>query len=425
MVLGLRNRRHVWQAVGAVAVIAVALGGYLLLTGDRTSATPPATVQVKRGDVTSSVVAAGTVAPVANRELAFAVSGTLTDVKVRAGDAVTVGQVLAAVDPADAQATVDAAQQKLDESKLSLTAAESAATATAAPAAACPVMQQAAQVPVVVNVNLAASPTASASPQPSASPTPTTTPTTTPATTPPTTRTSAPPAPGRSGTGTGTCTGGNTGGGSGGNTGSSRTGADAIYSAQISVNAAELALTQAQRKLAGTTIVAPVAGKVLTVGGRAGDPVGTSTFITLGVVEQMMVKADFAEADATTIVVAQPATVQLANRKTETFPMTISQVAAVGTVSAKLVRYTVLLSFDTLPADLMIGQSATTTVVLNKSAKVLFLPQSAVKVTGTGVGEVKLVSGSKQVQIGLRGDGNVEITGGLAEGDTVLLNARS
>jgi RND family efflux transporter MFP subunit len=195
---------------------------------------------------------------------------------------------------------------------------------------------------------------------------------------------------------------------------------DTLYSAEVAVTKAQQALSKAQRVLTGTQMKAPIAGKVLSVGGRVGDNVGPATFIKLGVVSNMMVQAEFAEADAVTLAVGQKAVVQLGSQPGTDFPATIAQVAAVGTVTDRLVRYAVLLAFDQPPADLLIGQSATAQVVVSRAANVLYLPQSAVKGT-----EVRFADGrTKTVQTGLHGDGNVEITSGLAEGDLVRLNAR-
>ncbi|HCT79432.1 MAG TPA: hypothetical protein DGT23_23295 [Micromonosporaceae bacterium] len=193
-----------------------------------------------------------------------------------------------------------------------------------------------------------------------------------------------------------------------------------IYSAELAVTKAEQALTKAKNLLAGTTLVAPIAGKVLSVGGKAGDTATTATFITLGVMENMMVRAEFAEADAISLAVGQKAVVQLANQTGTSYPVTIAEVASAGTVSDRLVRYTVWLTFDSPPADLLIGQSATAQVVVARAENVLLLPQSAV--SGK---QIKLPDGtSKAVEIGLRGDGNVEIKSGLADGELVRLNAR-
>lgn len=334
------KRRHWLAALAAVVAVALA-GGFVLLDRDEAASTPPATVQVKRGDVTSSVAASGKVQPVATRALAFSSAGTLTSVAVKPGDNVTAGQTLATIDPSDAQSAVDEAENALDEAEDALDAAHEQAE----------------------------------SPSPSARP-------------------------------------------------AQRNSADAIYSAELSVNKAELTLEKAKRVLAGTTITAPVAGKVLTVGGKAGDAVETDTFITLGVVEKMMVEAAFAEADAVNLAVDQKAEVKLASHPGKTFPVTITQVAALGTVSDKLVRYTVMLAFDSPPADLLIGQTATASVVLRRATNVLYLPQSAVRIINPTRGEVKLADGTvKPIGVGLRGDGNVEVTG-LAEADTVRLNAR-
>ncbi|WP_020524986.1 efflux RND transporter periplasmic adaptor subunit [Catelliglobosispora koreensis] len=191
------------------------------------------------------------------------------------------------------------------------------------------------------------------------------------------------------------------------------------YSVEVAVNNAERSLSRAEKALSGTQISAPIAGKILKVAGEPGDQTPQGAFIILGAVETMLVKAEFSEADAVTLATGQQATVQLAGKPGDV-PVTISQVAAAGTVTGKLVKYTVLLSFASPPADLLLGQSATATVVLKRSANVLYLPQSAVRVTGDETGVVKTRDGMERpVGVGLRGDGNVEITG-LAEGTEVL-----
>jgi HlyD family secretion protein len=357
MTFRVSRRRGPWLATAAaVAVLAGVTVGYLLLGNDKVESAPPPTIQIERSDVTSSVAASGKVQPVSIRELAFSRAGTLTSVNVKAGDTVAPGQILAAIDPADAQEDVDEAEDALASAKQTLSDAKAAAAAAAA---------------------------AAASPEPTRGP-----------------------------------------GGGGSNSSSSSRG-DSIYTAQTNVNKAQLALDKAERVLAGTEITAPVAGKILKVSGKAGDAAGTSTFITIGVVEKMMVEAAFAEADAVNLAVGQAAQVTLASHAGQTYPVTVTQVAALGTVSNRLVRYTVLLAFDAPPADLLIGQSATAQVVVQRAAKVLRLPQSAVKMISSDKGQARLPDGSlRSVGVGLRGDGFVEITSGLADGEKVRVNAR-
>lgn len=389
----------------AVAVTAAAVGAWLVLDTDDGATAPPATAQVERGDVTSSVAASGKVTPVATRELGFSVSGTLTSVKVKAGDQVAAGQVLASIDGADAQEAVDDARNALSDAEQALDDAQAAADDDG-DTSACGVSATGTTGATIVQVAMTTAATPSPSESASASPSPA----------------GSPQAPQPSTSAGGGCApgGGSTASGSRGS------GGDQIYSAQTQLNKAEQDLARAERELAGTTITAPVAAKVLSVAGRAGDKASTGTFITLGVVEKMMVQAQFAEADAVSLTVGQPAEVTLANRLDEKLPVTISQVAATGTTSGTLVRYDVLLSFDGAPEGLLIGQSATASVILNRADAVLFLPQSAVQSTGDGQGEVKLPDGTlRKVSVGLRGDGSVEITAGLAENDTVRLNVRS
>jgi RND family efflux transporter MFP subunit len=349
------KRRPYWYgAAAAVVVVGVAATVVALNSGDAGSA-PPATVQVKRGSVTSSVAAAGTVAPVSTRQVAFSLAGTLTTVTVQPGDAVAAGQVLATIDPAEAKESVSQAQDSVNAASQTLDEARAAA--------------------------------ASPSPEPQASG-------------------SAVPRPTTQQQPQG------------------RAQTDAIYTAEVALTKAEQNLFKAKQLLAGTTVSAPVAGKVLRVGGKPGDAVTTAAFIDIGVVEKMMVKADFAEADAVTLAAGHKATVQLANKQGTDFAATVDQVAVQGTITNRLVRYAVLLSFDAPPADLLIGQSATAQVIIARADDVLYLPQSAVKITGPSSGQVKLPDGTvREVTVGLRGDGSAEING-IAENTAVRLNAR-
>ncbi|GAA2350522.1 hypothetical protein GCM10010432_00010 [Catellatospora methionotrophica] len=473
------------MAAGAAVLIAVAVVTVVAWQGADPAPAAPATVAVQRGEVTSSVAASGKVSPVATRELAFSVAGTLTAVLVKPGDEVAVGQDLATIDDADAREARDDAANALSEARQALADAQDAAdtadtspscttalgaasgttgdgTVTAVtvallthpanpdlattPAVTATATSSTAARPATAANSVTATATSSAAAR-SATATSSVSATATAATTPsPASSPSATPSPSAPGkpsaspkpsaapsrtpspsTRPGGCTsGGSSNGGSanGGGAAGGR-GGDAIYTAQVAVNKADADLAKAERNLTGTTITAPVAAKVLSVGGRAGDAAGTGTFITLGVVATMMVEAEFAEADAVSLAVGQPATVTLANRPDETLPATIAQVAATGTASGTLVRYHVLLAFDGAPEGLLIGQSATAGVVLAR-AEGLLLPQSAVRVTGDGTGEVKLPDGSaRTIGIGLRGDGDVEILSGLTENEQVRLNARS
>jgi multidrug efflux pump subunit AcrA (membrane-fusion protein) len=179
-----------WIAPAGVLVIAVGVAGFYFWPSEPKAA--PAAAQHVPRVAAGSVTAKGTVAPVASRTLSFAISGTVSEVKVKAGDLVTAGQLLAHLDSTDAQAAVTDAEESLSSAQDALDEAEAAATATCAPSS-------------------------SGSTKPSDDPTPKPT------------------------SGSTTC----------GSSGSSRQGGgDAIFSAQQQVNNAQAALAKAKRDLA-------------------------------------------------------------------------------------------------------------------------------------------------------------------------------
>jgi HlyD family secretion protein len=267
-----------WIVPAGITIVAIGVAG-LVFWPETPAATKPAAQHVPRV-ASGSVTAKGTVQPVATRVLSFAISGTVSEVKVKAGDAVTAGQLLTRLDPTDAEAAVTDAANALSDAETALDEAEAAAAATCAPVAA----------------------------GPSASP---------------------------------TCTNARQGGGG-----------DAIFSAQQQVNNARASLSRVKRELAGTRITAPVAGKVLSVSIKVGDT-ARSSVITLGVVSQMVVKASFSESDVVALSLGQTASITLPGGGDTAYP---------GKVTNRLVTYDVLITFDEVPAGLLVGQSANVTV---------------------------------------------------------------
>ena len=90
-------------------------GGYFYVTSTAAAATPTDTTAVqtavvRRGDITVSATGAGTVIAATQIELAFATSGTLTELPVQVGDKVQAGDVLGRVNDLDAQKTLANAQ---------------------------------------------------------------------------------------------------------------------------------------------------------------------------------------------------------------------------------------------------------------------------------------------------------------------------
>ena len=423
------RRRLIRLAVAVVVLASLAFGVVRALTaGAAQEGTKAAeTVTVDKGVVTTEVATTGTVQPAQTRSLSFAVSAEVETVTVRAGTTVTAGQVLATVDDTDAAEAVADAEDALDEAREQLDEARDAATSTstATAAAGCDV----AAGYTAPTATATAAPTATATATRTAPATATASPTATPTRT--ATATASPSSTGKTGkpgtigtkspgSGTVCSTGGTSGGGSSSRGGASGSGTDAILSAEQRVNAAEVALEEAEEQLAGTRITAPIAGKVISVGGKVGSTVRSgSAFVTLADVYDMEISADFPEADADRLAVTQKAVITLADRPGETFDATVAQVDPVGTSDGTLTRFGVLLSFTDAPDELLVGQSANVRVTTGSKQNVLRVPSTAVHDVRGDSGTVLKGGMRAPVGLGLRGDTYTEVVSGVAEGDAV------
>jgi HlyD family secretion protein len=151
---------------------------------------------------------------------------------------------------------------------------------------------------------------------------------------------------------------------------------------------------------------------------------GGSGFIVIGSLSDSQVSASFSEADVATLAVGQTAVISLSDRTT-TYTGKVSSISPVGTVSSRLVKYTVMIAFDSVPTDILFGQGANVTVTTKSVSDVVYVSSSAVTDIQNNSGTVTVrVDGKDEqrtVQIGLRGDQYTEIKSGLSVGDEVVL----
>ncbi|CAN5361900.1 efflux RND transporter periplasmic adaptor subunit [soil metagenome] len=101
-----------------VLVAIVGVGGYLAFApqGSDASATTSTTATAVTTDVTSTVTASGTAEPSATKDVSFDADGTVKSIKVKVGDTVTKGDVIAT-------ATNDTASQKVESAQASYSSA--------------------------------------------------------------------------------------------------------------------------------------------------------------------------------------------------------------------------------------------------------------------------------------------------------------
>jgi HlyD family secretion protein len=212
--------------------------------------------------------------------------------------------------------------------------------------------------------------------------------------------------------------------------------AGAVAEAQAAVDRAKVAVAQTQRDLDQTVLVAPAAGVVAAVNGRAGEvlPAGggigekAAAFLTLLVSGPLEVRANFVEADAARLQPGQVAKITLDAVPGTELQARVVTVDPSATVVNNVVNYGVRFEVTgTPPATVRPGMTAAIDVVVESRPKVLVVPaaavsqldgQAVVQVRGSGDGAKPV---ARPVELGGRGDGFIEIRSGLDEGTTVVL----
>jgi HlyD family secretion protein len=230
-----------------------------------------------------------------------------------------------------------------------------------------------------------------------------------------------------------------------------------VASAQTTVDKDEVALKQARATLANATLRASVAGTVGTIsavkgqsssgsssgsaaastststgsgasGSTGSTSAGSSSSSSTGLVEivdatHLQVTADVAEADIVKVRDGQPATTVFA-ASNKTVQGRVTAIDTTSTVTNNVVEYGVTITLDASAANLRVGQTATVTITTGTRKDALSVPTSALTRTGDRYTVLRRANGADstvEVQTGLVGTTDTEVTSGLAEGDQVVI----
>ncbi len=123
--LGSRRGRRFQPWLLLPLILVLAAGGFVAWQFTRSGATAAttSTATVSRGALSVSVSGSGAVKPVQSRALAFPVAGTVTEVLVKVGDIVTVGQPLARLNTDELDLAVKQAEANLKSAQAGIAAA--------------------------------------------------------------------------------------------------------------------------------------------------------------------------------------------------------------------------------------------------------------------------------------------------------------
>lgn len=192
-------------------------------------------------------------------------------------------------------------------------------------------------------------------------------------------------------------------------------------------------------QLASGTITAPTQGVVgdivITKGmqiGSSNTTAGSSTntsnqaIASIQTGDSTTVSVSISEVDAPQIKVDQNATVTFDALSNKTFTGKIVGINTTGAIASGVVTYPAIITLDESEADLFPNMSATANIITKVDDNVLLVPSSAVQTVGTSSTVRVLKNGqvtTVPVQIGDSSSSETVITSGLSEGDTVITSA--
>lgn len=188
----------------------------------------------------------------------------------------------------------------------------------------------------------------------------------------------------------------------------------------------ETAVSQAEKALAATTLVAPFSGVVLDVYVKPGTAVATDqAIILLADPTQAEVRTTVIEEDLSLVQISQPAELFLdALPQLELFGQ-VSRIVPQRIVGEARPLYHVYITLDApLPDATYPGMTADSAIVVAEEPNVLRLPRALVQARSDGTAVLDLWDNdsrtAKTVEVGLKGDIYITILSGLAEGDEVV-----
>ena len=204
--------------------------------------------------------------------------------------------------------------------------------------------------------------------------------------------------------------------------------------ANTSLTSAQAQYEQAERALEDATLVAPMAGTVVSIASEVGEALSASPtgdgFIVLADLSEFQVVADFAEADVVGIEEGQEVSLTFDAIPGGGLTGTVLDVGLFGGVDpagGRLTTYEVTISVPSAPQGLRVGMTAQASITTESRDDVLAAPVTAlVERDGQTFVQVLQDDGTitqVEVTVGIQGGYWVEITSGLSGGERVVTGA--
>lgn len=196
--------------------------------------------------------------------------------------------------------------------------------------------------------------------------------------------------------------------------------------AEQRVRDAERALTQAEENKQKSLILAPEAGTVLEVHTSDGATISAGVpVVTIANLRNMKLDIQIDEIDIPLVTSGMPATFRLDAYPAVEIEGVVQRLSPVAQTSGGATTFPATIEFDA-PEDLLLrpGMNANVRVQTAVRENVLLVPEQALRTVGNRV-FVEVVNGNdteeREIVIGLRSQGMVEVASGLMEGEQVVL----
>ncbi|MDD2753725.1 MAG: efflux RND transporter periplasmic adaptor subunit [Candidatus Portnoybacteria bacterium] len=213
-----------------------------------------------------------------------------------------------------------------------------------------------------------------------------------------------------------------------------------IQSQQLAVKQRQNALADAQQTLANYYIRAPFDGVIAKINVGKGDSVSSGFAAATVVTSQRIVVISLNEVDVARVKIGQRANLTFDAIDGLTLTGHVAQIDVTGTVAQGVVSYNVQIVLDAQDDRIKPGMSTSASVIIDAKPDVLVVPNGAVKTQGgqsyveiadksasqpvTGSANqvtLKMLPQAQAVEIGASNDTSTEITIGLKEGDTIIV----
>ena len=198
-----------------------------------------------------------------------------------------------------------------------------------------------------------------------------------------------------------------------------------VQSAAAQVAASSAALATIQAQISQSTLKAPIDGRVVTVNAKPAELSQMSQpVVVLETAGEFKIEANISETELSKVRVGQAVKIKFDALPNVDAEGTVATIDPAATVVMGVVNYKATILFNAPVAGLFSALTADLEIITDSRPDVLVVPRRALIKTDSGY-HVKVLQDQKaiekSVEIGLLGDVDAEIVGGLNENDQVIL----